>query len=61
VSRSARIISTLPAPDFGGDGGFAGEHLAGRGFGIDRVGLAGVAAQLSIGPLDLDHHHAALA
>ena len=37
------------------DGGFAGQHLAGGRLGIDRVGLALVASQPSVGPFDLDH------
>jgi hypothetical protein len=60
VSRTARIISTRPAPGPRRYGRFAGEDLAGGRFGIDRIGLAGVAAQLAVGPIDLDHHHTTL-
>jgi hypothetical protein len=42
------------------DRGLAGEDLAGRGFGIDRVGLADVAAKLAVRPVDLDHRDATL-
>jgi hypothetical protein len=44
----------------GSNGGLARERLAGGCLGIDRVRLAGVAAQLAVGPLDLDDHHATL-
>ena len=36
-------------------GGAAGQGGAGRGFGVDRVALALVAAYGTVGPVDLDH------
>jgi hypothetical protein len=40
-----------------GDRRFPAAHLAGCGFGVDRVGLAGVASRLAVRAVDLDDDH----
>lgn len=64
--RTARNAQNSDHLDVAGTGlrsdrGLAGEHLAGCGFGVDRIRLAGVAAQLAVEPLDLDHDHTTVA
>ena len=52
---SMRIASTGPLVGFGHRAGVAGEGGARRGFGVDGVGLAALAAGLAVRAVHLDH------
>jgi hypothetical protein len=53
ATRSSRIASTIPVVVLGHGGGLTRQGLAGRGLGIQQVGLAAAPTGMRVGLVDL--------